>query len=561
MIKAGEETASRRALNMIWNAAGRYHFQPGFSAFFANGSPDDYFNLVIGLADKWIGLDRINRIMDEAAGSRRAEEIRELIWLGVENYVYERELPERPVLSRLRRARAEAFFREQQTLSRQQIMMQSMPVFRQTRHRFAAVTGRTDPPMNERGRQIAEALCLSGSCSAEEAVAALIGFVRHFFHVSAGNGHLRGDAAAAWRRRFALNTLQRKDMLIVRSGGADNHDERNLHLRPGSIFGRGTAEKEDNRAYIRETFGPCLLTDAEMRKMEEKLCTGEDRDVRLWIAKPLSEEQAGKNRSYLREHARMIDGAVRSLSAEIELLLMSFLKSLPEPGRKGRLMPQRAYRLGVVHDPKVFLRDGEEKDNPLSAAILLDASRSRANSQEQIAAETYIIAESLRRNHVPVSVYSFRSLRGYTVLEELKKTDENDCRGVLRYCAGGWNRDALALRTAGELFGGGLHPGAPAGSGQIRVLLVLTDASPNDSASLSLTGKVYEGDPAVLEAADAVKDLRDRGILTAAVFHGAAAHSENVHRIYGKEHVRIRSLMQLSGSAADLLQMVLMEKG
>ncbi len=563
MIKESENLASRRALNVIWNAAGRYHFDPGFAAFCADGASDDYFNLVIGLTEKWLGLERMQRILEGASAAAGAEEIAELLWLGVENYVYERELPERPAIRRLRRARADEFFREQQTLSRQQMAMQSMLVCRQMQYRFASVSGRPLPLMNERGRRIAEALQVPGSYTPEEAEAALLAFPGRFFRRKPGGAGKNLDALRTLRRRIASHAYRRKkDLLLIRSGDAAQDEEHLFSLRWESRSQRRSPGKEaEDLAYIRSEFGPCLLSGEQMSELEKKVCTGEDRDVRLWISSPRNEKQYEKNRRYLKEHARMIEGAVAGLSAEIELLLMTYLKSLPEPSRKGTLMPERAYRIRAVRDPKVFRRDGEERDNPLEAVILLDASRSRSHSQEQIAAETYVIAESMRRNRIPVEVCAFRSLRGFTVLEELKKSGDGDCRGILRYYAGGWNRDALVLRAAGELFGGNGGGVSGRSPDRLRVMLVLTDASPNDSAPLSLSGRSYEGDRAVTEAADAVKDLRTRGIQTAAVFHGATAHLESVHRIYGKEYVRIRALQQLSGGVADLLQMVLMERG
>ncbi len=59
MIKHHYEKASRRALNIIWNAAGRYDFDPCFMAFHSNGQADDYFNTIIGLTEKWLDLMEI----------------------------------------------------------------------------------------------------------------------------------------------------------------------------------------------------------------------------------------------------------------------------------------------------------------------------------------------------------------------------------------------------------------------------------------------------------------------------------------------------------------------
>ena len=47
MIKQHYSGSARRSVNIIWNAAQSYGFDPPFLAFFANGQPDDYLNMII----------------------------------------------------------------------------------------------------------------------------------------------------------------------------------------------------------------------------------------------------------------------------------------------------------------------------------------------------------------------------------------------------------------------------------------------------------------------------------------------------------------------------------
>jgi len=93
MIKKQVSGSARRARNILWNAAGRYDFEPPFLAYFPNGAPDHYFNMVVGLAVKWLDMDRLWAFFESYAGERRAEEFDEFLWLGLENCVFEKELP------------------------------------------------------------------------------------------------------------------------------------------------------------------------------------------------------------------------------------------------------------------------------------------------------------------------------------------------------------------------------------------------------------------------------------------------------------------------------------
>ena len=142
MIKRQYSGNERRARNYIWNAAGRYDFEPSFLAFSPDGSPDMYYNLVIGLAYKWLDMEAIQEFIKRYSASRSAEEFDDLFWLGLENCVYEKEIGERPVLEKLRREKAEAWFKSAADMSRQQMEMQSMTVYEQQMIRWSKVLGR-----------------------------------------------------------------------------------------------------------------------------------------------------------------------------------------------------------------------------------------------------------------------------------------------------------------------------------------------------------------------------------------------------------------------------------
>ena len=580
MIRQHYEQASRRALNIIWNAAGRYDFTPCFTAFHPNGQPDDYFNIIIGLTEKWLGLSGITAFFSLFEGHARAEEFDEFLWLGLENYAFERELPDRPVLKELRKKRGEEFFLVQQTLSEQQMALQSMPVYRQQQARWAFVTGRPLPFLSSGESRMMEALRFPGTLDPEEVIAVMRGFLKNFFHYDPVSDpkEKRGlTGLRAWYSRFASRRHLKADVLLIRTGSGLGDPANAAALRRDDWKPARRSEKQDaeDLQYIRALFGPSGVTEDERKQAEAFLCTGSDAGCRLWISHGAGaekerpgasergeiadtlrrmEHQKKRNERFLSERHLMIGESIRKLSSELEVLLDSFSRGLPEPARTGKLLAERAYRIKLLQDPFVFAREGEEREMRLRVELLLDASQSRMNAQERIAAEAYIVARSLINCHVPVSVTAFRSLRGYLVLQELKSAEEKNCRGIMGYYAGGWNRDGLALKTMRYLAAQ-----KPECTGEFRLLLVLTDASPNDTVPGSAFGKNYEGDAAVGDAADAVKKLRADGIRTAAVFHGSTSHLENLYRIYGKEYIRVQSLQQFSGSVVELMRMALSE--
>ncbi len=570
MIKKHYSGSARRARNIIWNAAGRYDFDPPFMAFFSNGHPDQYFNMVAGFVQKWLDMPKLWDFFLSYEGDRRADEFDDYLWLGLENCVYEKELPERPILESLRRERGELFFVEMQQMTRQQMEYQSMPVFNQQEFRWASVCGRRPPLLSPREKRISEALRFSGSLDTDGVIAAMQAFLQSFFRFGPGD-ELRIRKANPLARLLFRHETKRRDRLLVRIGTGEGDHEKARQQRHAGL-GRHVGPSPEDRAYIEAVFGKLCRTPEELRVLENELCVGPDGLCRLWITRgertstedrdalevrESAERQAKRNEAFQAEHAAMIQGSVRALSTRIETIFSSYFKHLPEQACAGRIRPEAAWRLPVLNDATVFLKNGEETEPEICVDLLLDASQSRMHSQEVLSAEAAIIARSLAKIHIPVRVTAFRSLKSHTVLEILKDFGTSDCRGLLRYYAGGWNRDGLAIEALGHL------DNEAAMQGRQRILLVLTDGSPNDSTPIPAEGlllsREYEGEAAVAAAEEAVRRLRASGVRVGAVFHGNTAHLENVHRIYGHAYVRIQKASQLAQGVSDLMLMLLRE--
>ena len=503
-------------------------------------------------------------------GDRRADEFDDLLWLGLENCVYEKEVQERPILESLRRERGRLFFVEQQQMSVQQMEYQSMPVYNQQEYRWAGVCGRRVPLLSPREKRMAEALLFSGELDTDGVIAAMRGFLQGFFRFTPGD-EIKVHKATPLAKFLLRHEHKRHDRLLVRTGTGEGNHPKAVQQRHAGL-GRHVAPGPEDEEYIRAVFGRCTLSEQEMRILENELCIGDDGYCRLWVTKGESVDTANRdalevresaarqkanNETFCADHASMIESSVRALATRIDTIFSSYFKHIPEDARGGRIRPEAAWRLPVLDDTMVFLKDGEETDPEICVDLLLDASQSRMHSQEVLSAEGFIIARSLEKIHVPVRVCAFRSIRSYTVLEILKDWKDHDCRGLHRYFAGGWNRDGLAIETLARLND------APQMQGRQRILLVLTDGSPNDSTPLPSSGllmeREYEGEAAVKSAQDAVKRLRENGVRVGAVFHGNSSHLENVHRIYGHAYVRIQKANQLAQGVSDLLLMLLRE--
>ena len=570
MIKQHYSGSARRSVNIIWNAAQSYGFDPPFLAFFANGQPDDYLNMIIGLTVKWLDFERITDFFLRLGQGASLDEASGVLWLGIENCIYGKELPERPVMERMRLQRAKEFFRVNSTLSEQQMSFMSMKVYDQEEARWGRILGRKVLDIGPSARKLARELEFDPSWDTDEVLMKMNEILKVYFRITLPDTpRAPGYRIPGWRKALA-KVLP----------GRDRQTADLLVLRRGSGSGDRTGNAQKDLEYIQTAFGPCMYTESEMRILEGGLCVENDIACRLWFtredkthapaAKDHSREalqlaadrqqQRQRNEQYYQEHIFRIQESIRNLSAQTEMIFRSYLRSLPASAKHGKLDAPKVWRVPVLDDMKVFLTDSDIAEADLTVDLLLDASQSRMNSQELICTQALVIAKSLENCHIPVRVTAFRSLRGYTVLERLKEYGDRRGEGLFGYYAGGWNRDGLCLKTMDWL----LEDEKRQGSGGRRILLVLTDASPNDSVPLaskpgSLFSREYEGDAAVKEAEAAVRLLRSHSIHCGAVFYGSSSHLDNVHQIYGQQYVRIRSLNQLADGVSQLLQMNLRE--
>lgn len=670
---AGTEDERKRAENLVWTAAGDYAFTPDFLSFTDDGSADLYMNLVIGLTHKWLGRPT-EALLEEVSRSRRAAILSDTLWLGIESYVYARELPSRPALAALRTQHAEAYFARLQNLNRQQWMAENKRLLDQQTIRWSRVLGRKTRVYAPDRRALAATLELDPDLSADEVAATLRAILTRFFayrgEAEVKPVHIRLNAVEAWILQHVFKTEhQHTDTLMMKDTYAANASAGTPVASDGKHGGAGAMGE---RAYITACFGRSLYTDEELHQLETRLCVGGHRgchvyvtdgkfgmgssDGRTWLREKSgaqkndisrtnqrTEDRAGKasgtgsrtdvaasrggffdsetakvrqdsaqqalaNRRFFESEGELARSLVRRLSARLELTLSDLRENVSVHAPVGRLDPVRAWRMPVVHDPDVFEKQRPEREMPLDVTLLLDASASRMQMQEQLAAEAWILAEALKNCHVPAAVWNFRSLRGYTVLEKLKDFSERDCAQLFHFYAAGWNRDGLGLRLAAEelLHGSGrsfaaearstgmpaggrrlegqkvtmsakhsgvrnhsmlgaggpsaLKPGMAAGGSpgeRKHIMIVLTDASPDDSTRLSSCGKypfgsAYEGRPAVDDAAAAIAEMRAQGILVYGLFLGRTENLENLSLMYGHHQVRIHDISQLARAAGEI---------
>ena len=346
-------------------------------------------------------------------------------------------------------------------------------------------------------------------------------------------------------------------------------------------------DPEEARKYVEACFGKSMYPQAEQEKIERKICVDKHKNCHVLYTKgnspeisrkkkPENEEplnitgkrekreilefqkeaayQYEKNKQYYEKNHAIYQNSVRKLTEKLRICLETQDETFPEMATHGKINPREVWKAVYLDNPRVFERKEEVEIPGFSVDILIDASSSRKQMQEQIAAQAYVLAKSLDACGIPAQIYSYCSIRGFTVMRIFKNYEEEQAGNeVFGYVTAGNNRDGLALRAAGHLM--------EASKKSKRILLVLTDASPMDDQNIGegafYANKEYTDQPAIEDTAREVQKLKQKGIQVIGIFMGSAKAGETAVEIFGRELVRIQNINDFAGAVGRALSEVI----
>ena len=564
------DSEKRRARNLIWNAAADYSFEPDFKAYDEDGRADLYWNSIIGAVRKNYGAETVEGLFESLHGCSKEQLFEQLLWLGLENAVYQREAPHRPALPSLRRSYARRAVALDQNADPSDLL-----AVLENAH-FRRALGQPDPAMLPRDRRMLDELEFSGDLDGPAIAARALDFLHAYFHFTPGETQAQ-EAEAKKRHRplFAFRRRSEADLLpSVRAFGHGFGE----HLVKGQGGGPDAMPVQRRltdynlaqteaalRKYMRAYFGAPLYSQQELAGLEQELCVDEHRGCHLYYAtgddthEKLKGYVAAQRRNALRQmelnrQAYEADAtrhrtSIRRLTARIRNAMLAYLQPTPVRAASGALDAGRIWRGVYLDDDKVFTRILQSDPGELSVDILLDASSSQIDRQAVVAAQGYMIAESLTCCHIPVRVSSFCSLSGYTVVTRYRdyfETDKNE--RIFNYFTTGCNRDGLAVRA--------LARGLEDSPSEHKLVILLSDVKPNDVIQMNHGGSFvdYAGDNGIQNTAMEIRALTYKGIQVMCVFTGKDDDLPAAHTIYGRNFARIRSLDQFADTVGALIQ-------
>lgn len=566
-----EDIQLRRADNQVWNGARNYDLRPDFHAFDGDGDAELYFNTIIGLAARYYDFSRFKPLLNTFQSQAQCETYTEMFWLALEGLAYRRGRDERPALDELRREYARGivarYVRRAEPHSTEKI---STAWFM----RALGAPGAEDEWENA----VLDALTLPLDLNEAQIAARIEALLYKYFRRARRS--VTDRQWAAWVDR-SFNGAKRSPGRIVsrkalrRLAQTDAAETETALGRAQKVWlmMQGKTPEPVLRRYVEAVFGKSMLTPAELAAAEKELCTGAHENCRLHFTRGVMTErereteaaweletfrrQRAKNREYFEKNLvqnRIVISRLTQTLQNTILLQQDVTHSLT---RAGRLAPPVAWRAGALSDEKVFTRQSEDHPGELVVDIMLDGSASQNRQQEKLATQGYIIAESLTRCNIPVRVSAFCSVSGCTVMSILRDYDAPGNDGLFDYVAAGWNRDGLAMRAMGWLMRRDPHAR--------RMLIILSDANPNDDQKLPskglVPGKTYGGKAGIEDAAHEAAALRLQGVPPLCVFTGSDMELPGARSIYGKNLTRIPTIGWFADAVGKMIQGRIKELG
>ena len=579
-----EMQEERRARNFVWAAAGHYGLEPLFLAYAPDGTADMYLNMIIGLSYKWYDAEKLETFF-HMLGGRQEELYQGMLWIGLEQALYEKEKIHRPVLAELRQEYA------QENLARYRVLKEYELIDQLRNGHCAEILGKSSG-LSGRTEELLRELTFTGEMGIEQILAKMKEILWKYFSykpkmIKKERGtyflqkllpafHSIGKMHATY-----VKTKRYDDLSWEESGNGGTMEKARHYLLQFSRQG----DEEKDRAYIEGCFGANSYTTREQKLLEDEVCTENHKNSHLYITRgyPMEEpvtqtgsnttvrhqeenkresreirefrensrRQAEKNRQHYEKNRTVYENSIRRMTEKLRLELDARMDDVPVQARQGNIRASQVWRALYLEDPRVFEKREEVSDAGFSVDILIDASSSRKNSQEQIAAQAYILAKSLDLCGIPLQVYSYCSIRGYTVLQLFQSYGENrKAEEVFSYVAAGNNRDGLALRGAGHLMAQSEQ--------EKKLLLVLTDGSPQDD-QIAAEGAFYKNREytdqiAVEDTTEQVQQLKRRNVQVVGIFMGTERGLQTAHRIFGRDFVRIQNIQQFAEVVGKILQ-------
>lgn len=565
----------KRAKNFIWASAEDYELNPLYLAFSPDGKADTYLNIIIGLSYKWYDGAQLEEFFNMLGGKDK-ELFEGLFWIGLEKVLFNKEKDYRMALTDLRVEYAKETVRRFKKYTDNSLI-------EKIRYGYCRQILGKESNLSDEEEELLSEFDFSNDMTTEQIIGKTKKILSEKFSYTPSLKKNKEGVYFLQKVLSPFRSVGKVSATYVRTKKYDDptgfNEGKTGVLKKGknyllqfSLNGNPKYALE----YVQSTFGKNMYNDFENQRIEEKLCTGKHKESHLLFTKgekynlkeqsrelPKKEikeilefrreckNQYEKNKEYFEKNRPVYKNSINRLSEQLRITLDSEREIFPAMSNHGKINGGKIWQALYVDNPRVFEKKEQEDKSGFSVDIMIDGSSSRKNSQEFIAAQVYVLAKSLERCNIPCQIYSYCSIRGYTVLRIFKDYSEQKAgKEIFKYVAAGNNRDGLALKGAGHLM-----EHSPK---EKRILVVLTDASPQDDQSATegafYKNNEYTDELAIKDTEKEIHNLKSNNIQVIGIFMGSERGTIAAKEIFGKDFVKIETIHQFSDAVGRILQ-------
>lgn len=565
----------KRAKNFIWASAEDYELNPLYLAFSPDGKADTYLNIIIGLSYKWYDGAQLEEFFNMLGGKNK-ELFEGLFWIGLEKVLFNKEKDYRMALTDLRVEYAKETVRRFKKYTDNSLI-------EKIRYGYCRQILGKESNLSAEEEELLSEFDFSNDMTTEQIIGKTKKILSEKFSYTPSLKKNKEGVYFLQKVLSPFRSVGKVSATYVRTKKYDDptgfNEGKTGVLKKGknyllqfSLNGNPKYALE----YVQSTFGKNMYNDFENQRIEEKLCTGKHKESHLLFTKgekynlkeqsrelPKKEikeilefrreckNQYEKNKEYFEKNRPVYKNSINRLSEQLRITLDSEREIFPAMSNHGKINGGKIWQALYVDNPRVFEKKEQEDKSGFSVDIMIDGSSSRKNSQEFIAAQVYVLAKSLERCNIPCQIYSYCSIRGYTVLRIFKDYSEQKAgKEIFKYVAAGNNRDGLALKGAGHLM-----EHSPK---EKRILVVLTDASPQDDQSATegafYKNNEYTDELAIKDTEKEIHNLKSNNIQVIGIFMGSERGTIAAKEIFGKDFVKIETIHQFSDAVGRILQ-------
>lgn len=520
-----------------------------------DGNPDFYTNLIIGLSVKYLGSEPLKNLFDKWAYNLRRDRYDMALLFLLEDFAYNKEIKDRPVLENLRKDYVEKFLSDKYDLQRRTLALRENTIYRLYMARNFKILGLKPYKLSKKEKIIFDNLRLTPDTNKDDVYKRVLELFRKYLSYRDSNILEKFPT-------LKISLFENAGLLSLERSNMPSDFARSVRKTKGIgafIFDFKSKRRKEKESYIERTFGKSLFDEKRNLLINRKVCTDGHRKSKVFFTKGIRKDDKNLDQDLnqktitrhllkFKSNRNLYNREITKLSKEIKLKYNSVSSFDYNLSYKGKLVPKLAYKSEIKEKAKIFSKKNLTTDPSINIDLVLDASASLLDKESDVAIEAYILSKSLENNGILNRVISFQTVGDYTILTILKDYDEKAYfDNIFRFKAMGWNRDGLVFRAYQEILNLDYKN---------SLTIVLTDANPQDLRPLVgkafRINKAYEDGPALEDSSKSLDELRRMGVNISAIINSNRV--DNSKRLYKNSFITIDRPTAIARSAGKFIK-------